>query len=131
MFGSNADGEWSIEAAQAIVELTQFRTLQAQIAGYTETGMPEIHLYSFLGPNVSRAMLSSHFIYFSFSFSLTFKPFPSDLLKLFTQIGHQTVSVTKCHLVRSSSIFSQNVVFINQELVARNYAEWCEPVASA
>lgn len=48
-----ADGEWSIEASQAIVELTQYRTLQAQITSYTETGVPEIHLYSFLSPNVS------------------------------------------------------------------------------
>lgn len=46
-------GEWSEEASRVIVELTQFRTLQAQIAGYTDTGIPEIYLYSFLGPNVS------------------------------------------------------------------------------
>ncbi|XP_031627994.1 A-kinase anchor protein 1, mitochondrial [Contarinia nasturtii] len=68
-------GEWCIEASQAIVELTQYRTIQAQITNYTETGVPEVHLYSFLSPN--------------------------------------------------------NVVFINQELVARNYAEWCEPTVSA
>lgn len=67
-------GEWSLEASQAIVELTQFRTQQAQITSYTENGIPEIRLYSFLSPN--------------------------------------------------------NIVFINQELVARNYAEWCDPVAS-
>lgn len=48
-----ADDEWSIEASQAIVELTQYRTLQAQITSYTEAGVPEIHLYSYLSPNVS------------------------------------------------------------------------------
>lgn len=68
-------GEWSIDATQAIVELTQYRTLQAQITNYTETGVPEVHLYSFLSPN--------------------------------------------------------NIVFINQELVARDFAEWCGPSASA
>lgn len=51
---SLAGGEWSIEASEAVVELTQYRTLQAQITSYTETGVPEIHLYSFLSPNVSR-----------------------------------------------------------------------------
>lgn len=44
--------EWSIEAAQVVVELTQFRTLQAQIAGYSESGLPEIYLYSYISPNV-------------------------------------------------------------------------------
>lgn len=48
-----AGGEWSIEASKAIVELTSYRTLQAQITSYTETGVPEVHLYSFLSPNVS------------------------------------------------------------------------------
>lgn len=48
-----AGGLWSEEASRLIVELTQFRTLQAQIAGYTDNGIPEIYLYSFLGPNVS------------------------------------------------------------------------------
>lgn len=48
-----ADG-WSVEASQAIVELTQYRTLQAQIASYTDAGVPEIHLYSYLSPNVSK-----------------------------------------------------------------------------
>lgn len=50
---SFAGGEWSLEASQAIVELTQFRTQQAQITSYTENGLPEIRLYSFLSPNVS------------------------------------------------------------------------------
>lgn len=49
----NSDGQWSEEAFRTIVELTQFRALQAQVAGYTENGIPEILLYSFLGPNVS------------------------------------------------------------------------------
>lgn len=51
--GNCTGGEWSVEASQAIVELTQYRTLQAQIANYTETGLPEVHLYSYLSPNVS------------------------------------------------------------------------------
>lgn len=63
-FLSLLGGEWSEEASRVIVELTQFRTLQAQIAGYTETGIPEIYLYSFLGPNVS--------IHFFFYLSLLF-----------------------------------------------------------
>lgn len=46
-------GEWTAEAALAVVELTHFRTLQAQITGYSETGLPEIRLYSYLSPNVS------------------------------------------------------------------------------
>lgn len=49
-----AADEWTVEASQAIVELTQYRTLQAQIASYTDTGLPEIHLYSYLSPNVSK-----------------------------------------------------------------------------
>lgn len=64
---SSADGEWCIEASQAIVELTQYRTLQAQIASYTDSGVPEIHLYSFLSPNVSTA--ASLFPLFSCEFS--------------------------------------------------------------
>lgn len=49
----DADGAWSEEASKTLVELTQFRTLQAQVAGYTEAGLPEIYLYSCLGPHVS------------------------------------------------------------------------------
>lgn len=47
--------EWSIEAAQLVMELTQARALQAQVVGYTEFGIPEIYLYITLGPNVSIA----------------------------------------------------------------------------
>lgn len=53
-FFSVTDDEWSLESTQAIVELTQYRTQQAQITSYTENGLPEIRLYSFLSPNVSR-----------------------------------------------------------------------------
>lgn len=51
--------EWSVESAQAVVELTQFRALQAQIAGYSESGLPEIYLYSYLSPTVSAKIFSS------------------------------------------------------------------------
>lgn len=47
---------WTEEAAKAVVELTQDRMLQAQITGYTETGIPEIYLYAYLDPNVSLAL---------------------------------------------------------------------------
>lgn len=48
-----ADGEWTPEASLAICELTQYKTLQAQIISYSDAGLPEIHLYSYLAPNVS------------------------------------------------------------------------------
>lgn len=54
------DGAWTEEASNALVELTQFRTLQAQVAGYTEAGLPEIYLYSYLGPSVSMSKMSSN-----------------------------------------------------------------------
>lgn len=98
-FSFAADG-WSVEASQAIVELTQYRTLQAQIASYTDAGQPEIHLYSYLSPNVSE--------------------------KLFTRDANCKVLISKLF-----SSHAQNVVFINKELVARNYAEWCDPVSNA
>ena len=50
---SNAGGEWSAEAAQLVIELSQCKSLQAQVAGYSDAGLPEIYLYSYLGPNVS------------------------------------------------------------------------------
>lgn len=47
------DGIWNDEAAQTVAQLTQFSMLQAQVAGYTESGIPEIYLYSYLDSNVS------------------------------------------------------------------------------
>lgn len=92
-----ADGEWSDEASRVIVELTQCRTLQAQIAGYTENGIPEILLYSFLGPNVS-----NDFIFPLNSFLVS----PILLMHQFYLLSFQ------------------HIVYINQELVARNFAVW-------
>lgn len=56
------DGEWNASALHVVVELTQHRMLSAQIVGYSDTGIPEIHLYSILGPNVCvcNIFISSH-----------------------------------------------------------------------
>lgn len=67
--------------------------LQAQITGYTETGIPEIYLYAYLDPNVS---------------------FPTTL---HDRIAYEIVLIASLFRHRL-----QNIVFINEELVARNYA---------
>lgn len=67
--------------------------LQAQITGYTETGIPEIYLYAYLDPNVS---------------------------------GWLEVERIRIAFQQSNNPFRfhfQNIVFINKELVARNFAE--------
>lgn len=45
--------EWSQEAADLVFQLSQGRVLQAQVAGYTVDGLPEVFLYATLGPDVS------------------------------------------------------------------------------
>lgn len=66
--------------------------LQAQIVSYTDDGVPEIHLYSILGPNVRMPLSADHFPFI----------YPNEFLF--------------CTF--------QNIVFINGELVARQFAEW-------
>lgn len=88
---SFTDGGWTEEAAKAVVELTHDRMLQAQITGYTETGIPEIYLYAYLDPNVSACVRRARIA------------------------CEQNNNSFRFHL--------QNIVFINKELVARNFAE--------
>lgn len=45
--------EWSPEATDLIYELTEGKVVYAQVAGYTCDNIPEIYLYTTLGPNVS------------------------------------------------------------------------------
>ncbi|XP_053658481.1 KH domain-containing protein akap-1 [Anopheles marshallii] len=64
------DESWSVEATELFRRLTNSAIMQAQVAGYTEEGIPEIYLFS--------------------------------------------------------SIAKDNVIFINQEMVARGYARWID-----
>uniref|UniRef100_A0A182RFT5 Tudor domain-containing protein n=1 Tax=Anopheles funestus TaxID=62324 RepID=A0A182RFT5_ANOFN len=64
------DDSWSVEATEQFRRLTNNAIMQAQVAGYTEEGVPEIYLFS--------------------------------------------------------SIAKDNVIFINQEMVARGYARWID-----
>lgn len=45
--------EWSGEALRIMAGLTAGQLLHAQVAGYDETGLPLVHLYLTLHPQVS------------------------------------------------------------------------------
>lgn len=46
-------GEWAQEAGDFVLQFGSGRVLQAQVAGYTDEGLPEVLLYAILGPDVS------------------------------------------------------------------------------
>lgn len=48
-----SSGEWTPAAADLVMKLGSGRVLQAQVAGYTVDGLPEVFLYATLGPDVS------------------------------------------------------------------------------
>ena len=45
--------QWSPEASEVLFSLTSGIVLQAQIAGYSEDGFPEIYLYACFAKDVS------------------------------------------------------------------------------
>lgn len=70
------NGEWSKEATDTIQSFTQNAISQAQIAGYTQEGLPEIYLFasitkdvSFISNNLNNPrFLSTKKLYFFFRF---------------------------------------------------------------
>jgi A-kinase anchor protein 1, mitochondrial len=48
-----SDNEWSPEAAEVLNSLTNGLIIQAQVAGYTQDGLPEVYLYACLAKDVS------------------------------------------------------------------------------
>lgn len=44
--------QWNTKAVEVLAELTRGKTLSAQVAGYTESGLPEVLLYCHLAANV-------------------------------------------------------------------------------
>lgn len=54
MAAAGKEEQWVMEAAGVLNELTKGKTLLAQVAGYTDDGVPEVLLYCNLAPNVSR-----------------------------------------------------------------------------
>ena len=47
------EAEWSGEALRIMAGLTAGQLLHAQVAGYDEAGLPLVHLYLTLHPQVS------------------------------------------------------------------------------
>jgi hypothetical protein len=70
------DNEWSPEAAEVLHSLTNGLIIQAQVAGYTADGLPEVYLYACLAKDVSK----------TFSFSIS-------SVDLFVLVNHGFVSV--------------------------------------
>jgi hypothetical protein len=60
-----AEAEWSGEALRIMAGLTAGQLLHAQVAGYDEAGLPLVHLYLTLHPQVR------HYITFYHSFHQT------------------------------------------------------------
>jgi hypothetical protein len=65
MFCLIADIEWSPEAAEVLHSLTNGLIIQAQVAGYTQDGLPEVYLYACLAKDVSTNGFISIFQIFS------------------------------------------------------------------
>lgn len=49
--------EWAPEAADVLKMLTNGIILQAQVAGYSSDGLPEVFLYACIAPDVSIIIL--------------------------------------------------------------------------
>lgn len=52
IFQAVGERQWSPQASEALAELTRGKTLSAQVAGYTDDGIPEVLLYYHLSVNV-------------------------------------------------------------------------------
>lgn len=87
-------GEWSKEASDTIQSFSQGVVLQAQIAGYTQDDLPEVLLFASITKDVSFLSVVSY------------------------------KNQSRLQLIFFFLSLFQNVLFINQELCARNLAEW-------
>lgn len=68
-FFTGDETQWNVQAVEVLEELTRGNTLLAQVAGYTEDGIPEVLLYCHLSANVSTSkILTVHSDYFCFLF---------------------------------------------------------------
>lgn len=99
------EAEWSGEALRIMAGLTAGQLLHAQVAGYDEAGLPLVHLYLTLHPQVSTIWIGFYH----------YEIFKHDICLL-------NVACAKlCNWI------FQQVIFLNRELVDRGLAEWAIP----